>query len=115
LYQRLLKESDDPAVLGTIAAALADSTLGYDQRISDASGLRAAKEKLQLPEHNEALQSIEAALARLEGRKPAAVKNAFNHPIDWAVVKQIPEDQHATIRTSRGNILLKLHVGAAPG
>src|SRR5690606_14984460 len=81
VYQRLLMESEDPAVLGTIASALADSTLGYDQRINDPSALRAAKKKLQLPEHNEALQSIEAALARIEGREPTPVENAFNHPI----------------------------------
>lgn len=115
VYQRLLMESEDPAVLGTIASALADSTLGYDQRINDPSALRAAKKKLQLPEHNEALQSIEAALARIEGREPTPVENAFNHPIDWALVKQIPEDQHAVIRTRRGNIRLKLHVETAPG
>lgn len=115
LYQELLRESDDPAVLGTIASALADSTLGYRQYIKDLSSLQAAEAKLKLPQDNEALQSVEAARAFFEGREPVTVRNAFNHPIDWNLVRQVSQNQRATIRTSRGSIVIALKVNEAPG
>jgi hypothetical protein len=56
--------------------------------------LRLQKDKLSLPKDNEALQPLEAAIAHFEGKKiPAEVKNEFNHPIDWSLVKTIPKDQ----------------------
>jgi cyclophilin family peptidyl-prolyl cis-trans isomerase/HEAT repeat protein len=115
VYRDLLITQEDPAVLGTIAMALADSTLGYRNYFRDASALYPAREKLRLPEHNEALQSVEAAIARLEDRKARPVGNHFNHPIDWGLVKKIPHGQVATIRTSRGSVVVRLLVNEAPG
>jgi cyclophilin family peptidyl-prolyl cis-trans isomerase/HEAT repeat protein len=115
LYRDLLATEEDPAVLGTIAIALADSTLGYRSHFPDGSVLYSAREKLSLPEHNEALQSIEAAIAQLENRKPEPIENNFNHPIDWQLVKKIRHDQLATIQTTRGSIIVRLLVNEAPG
>ena len=114
-YRDLVNNQEDPAVIGSIAMALADSTLGYRSYFQDVSFLYAARERLRLPEHNEALQSVEAAIAQLENRKVAPVTNEFNHPVDWALVKRIPSDQRATIRTSRGSIIIRLLVNDAPG
>lgn len=115
IYKRAIK-TGDPAVIGTIAEALADSTLGYRNVIKDFSFLYEAKEKLSLPKDNEALQPLEAAIAHFEKRKATSpVKNDFNHPIDWELVKSIPKDQHAVIKTSRGNITIRLLVEEAPG
>jgi cyclophilin family peptidyl-prolyl cis-trans isomerase/HEAT repeat protein len=116
LYRDLVEESEDPAVLGSIAAALADSAAGFRKHLSDASFLMAAREKLTLPEDNEALQSIAAAVARLEANSISEpVENTFNHPIDWELVKAIPENQRAIIKTSRGSIIIQLLVNESPG
>lgn len=115
LYRNLLTTETDPAVIGTIATALADSTLGYRTHFKDASVLYSARQKLSLPEDNEALQSVEAAIAHLEHRKPVTIENEINHPIDWQLVKRIPRDQLATIRTTRGSIIVRLLVNEAPG
>jgi len=115
LYRDLMQEQEDPPVLGSIAIALADSALGHRNLLKDAAFLYAAKEKLTLPEHNEALQSVEAAIAHFEHRKPTPVKNEFNHPIDWELVKNISEDQRATIKTTRGSIIIRLLVNESPG
>ena len=109
-------ETRDPAVIGTIASALADSTLGYKNIITDYSFLNDAKKKLSLPKDIEALQPLSLAIAHFEGMKASQeVKNAFNHPIDWELVKTIPADQHVSIKTDKGEIVLRLLVEEAPG
>lgn len=115
LYKGLIESQNDPAVLGTIASALADSTLNYKNAYNDISFLVTAREKLHLPEHIEAVQPLEQAIAYLGGNEAQEIANQFNHPIDWAFVKTIPKDQRATIKTTRGNIIIQLLVEEAPG
>jgi cyclophilin family peptidyl-prolyl cis-trans isomerase/HEAT repeat protein len=109
-------DTGDAAVMGTIAGTLADSTLGYKKAITDYSFLYEAKKKLSLPKDNEALQPLEAAIAHFEGKKISnEVKNEFNHPIDWALVKTIPSDQKVLIKTGKGDVVIRLLVEEAPG
>lgn len=109
-------ETGDAAVMGTIASALADSTLGYKEIIKDFTFLYEAKDKLSLPKDNEALQPLEAAIAYFEGKKVSPeVKNEFNHPIDWNLVRTIDKDQKVLIQTSKGEIIIRLLVEEAPG
>jgi cyclophilin family peptidyl-prolyl cis-trans isomerase/HEAT repeat protein len=115
VYERLMQAQADPAVLGTIASALADSTLKYKKLYNDITFLVDAREKLRLPEHIEALQPIEAAIAYLSGKDPRVLRNEFNHPIDWALVKRIPTGQIATIKTTRGDVIVRLLVEESPG
>lgn len=116
LFQNLMQSQEDPAVLGTIASALADSTRGYLELIRDTAFLYTAKKKLRMPEHVETLHSIDAAIAYLTGdRMPSATVPAFNHPIDWELVRKIPNNQRVTIKTSRGDIVMRLFVDEAPG
>lgn len=115
VYKKAL-ESGDAAVMGTIASALADSTLGYKNIIKDFTFLYDARNKLSLPKDNEALQPLEAAIAHFEGKKISAeVKNEFNHPIDWGLVKTIPKNQKVLIKTVKGDIVIQLLVEEAPG
>ncbi len=114
LYQQAIEKAD-AAVTGIIAQLLGDSSKNYKPLIKDISFLKEAKSKLMLPKDNEAMQPVEAALAYLEGRKAIDVKNDFNHPINWLLVKSIPANQSATIKTTKGNITLNLFVDEAPG
>lgn len=109
-------QTGDPAVIGIVAEALTDPALGYKEILTDYTFLKEAKNKLSLPKDNEALQPLEAALAYFEGRKAAdPVKNEFNHPINWELVKGIPKDQRVLIKTEKGDITLRLLVEEAPG
>jgi cyclophilin family peptidyl-prolyl cis-trans isomerase/HEAT repeat protein len=105
----------DAAVIGTIAAALADSTLGYKKFITNINFLYDAQQKLSLPKDNEALQPLALAIAHFENKKPEEIKNEFNHPINWTLVKTIPRHQKVLIRTNKGDIILRLLVEEAPG
>lgn len=115
IYSGIISSSDDPAVIGTLAGALADSALNYRELILDYRFLMGARSRLQLPAHIEAVQPLEAAIAYFEGREAPDVHNEFNHPIDWELVRKIPEGHLVTIRTSRGNIAMRLLVNEAPG
>ncbi len=115
IYAASIRAESDPAVIGIFAAALTDSTLGFRSEIRDHSFLKEARSRLQLPRHIEAVEPLEAAIAYFEGRKPPPLQKAFNHPIDWEMVKRIPPDMTATIKTTRGNMRLRLFVEEAPG
>ena len=109
-------DTGDAAVIGTIASTLADSTFGYKKIITDYKFLYTAKSKLSLPKDNEALQPLEAAIAHFEGKKITnEVKNEFNHPIDWNLVKTIAADQKVLIKTGKGDVIIRLLVEEAPG
>lgn len=112
---RDLVSSNDPAVVAIIAAALADKDAGYKALIGAADFLHAARRKLRLPRDNEAVQAVEEAIAAFEGKQPMQVKNEFNHPIDWTLLRSVPSDQRATIKTSRGNIVIRLLADESPG
>jgi cyclophilin family peptidyl-prolyl cis-trans isomerase/HEAT repeat protein len=114
VYTRAM-QTKDPAVIGAISSALQDSTLGYRTIITDFKFLYDAKGSLSLPKDNETLQSLDAAIAYFEKKEAPKVTNEFNHPIDWNLVKTIPKDQTAIIKTNRGNITIKLFVEESPG
>lgn len=114
MYKQALL-TGDAAVIGIVAGALTNSLHNYKSMITDYGFLYEAKQKLSLPKDNEALQPLEAAIAFFEGKKATPLKNEFNHPIDWELVKKIPKDQKVLIKTSKGDIVLKLLVDEAPG
>jgi cyclophilin family peptidyl-prolyl cis-trans isomerase len=114
LCQRIMPDGD-VAVIGTLAGVLANPTLEYRTLIKDFNFLHESRKKLSLPKDNEALQPLEAAIAHFEHRKTVPVKNEFNNPIDWDLVKKIPTDQKVIVKTSRGHITLRLLVEEAPG
>lgn len=114
MYKALM-QSEDQAVVGTIASALADSDLGHKTILKDPAFLYEAKKKLKLPQDMEALQPIEAAIAHFENRDASLMTNDYNHPINWELIKTIPTGQLATIKTTKGSIVIALRVDEAPG
>jgi cyclophilin family peptidyl-prolyl cis-trans isomerase/HEAT repeat protein len=104
-------DAGDPAVVGTLAEAIADTTLSLHTFVQDNSFLIRAKSKLSLPRDIEALTPLENALARVEGRAPGPLTN----PFDWSLVKRIPSDQRVLIETNKGKIVLQLFVDETPG
>ncbi|MBX2965014.1 MAG: peptidylprolyl isomerase [Cyclobacteriaceae bacterium] len=109
-------QTGDAAVIGTFAGALMNPALKYKEILSDIQFLYDAKAKLSLPRDNEALQPLEAAIAYFENRElDKPVTNNYNHPIDWEVVKSIPQNQQVRISTSKGDIVIQLFIEEAPG
>jgi cyclophilin family peptidyl-prolyl cis-trans isomerase/HEAT repeat protein len=105
----------DVAVIGLVTEALIDSTLGFKGIVKDIEFLHNAKSKLSLPRDYESYEPLEKAIAYFEQRPPIQIVKTYNHPIDWNLVKKISRDQLAVIKTSRGDITVKLFVEEAPG
>jgi cyclophilin family peptidyl-prolyl cis-trans isomerase len=115
VYKDLMQSQTDPAVLASIATALADTALGHREILQDPAFLYTAKSKLRLPEHYEAFQPVESAIAYFEGRPEQIIRNEFNHPIDWNLVAELRTDQRVTIKTTRGDIVIRLFINESPG
>ncbi|WP_400192041.1 peptidylprolyl isomerase [Hymenobacter sp. B81] len=109
--------SGDVALVGTAAAALREPKLEMRRDFRQPDLLRRAQARLALPRDIEAWQAVQQALDYLEGRdKPTPLPSAAaQHPIDWALVQGIPAGQRAVVRTSRGDVVLRLLVEQAPG
>lgn len=114
-YQKAIADGD-PAVITTVASALADSTLGYRGVITDYQFIAAAKQKLVPVKDEDAIAALDRVTAFFEKRKaterPAA---SFNHPINWSRIKDLPADQEVIVYTSKGKIRMRLLVEDAPG
>ncbi len=105
----------DVAVIGIVTEALIDSTLEFKRLVTNLDFLYQAKAKLSLPRDYESYEPLERAIAYFEDKSPVSIKKNFNHPIDWNLVRTIPRDQLAIIKTTRGEITIQLFVEEAPG
>jgi cyclophilin family peptidyl-prolyl cis-trans isomerase len=114
IYTRAI-EIGDAGIIGTIAGAISDPKLNYKNIIKDVTFLQEARKKLSLPKDYEAIQPLEDAIAYIGNSSRPAIKNDYNHPLDWELIKSIPTNQLAVIKTNRGHIKIKLLVEDAPG
>ncbi|MBC5993630.1 peptidylprolyl isomerase [Pontibacter cellulosilyticus] len=108
--------SGDVALVGMAAAAIRDPKLNLRSQYKDYSFLTQAQQKLQLPRDMETNIELQRTLDYLGGKRESITpENPFTHPIDWALVKKIPEGQQVLLKTDKGTIVLQLFVEDAPG
>ncbi|RFP64134.1 hypothetical protein D0N36_15605 [Hymenobacter lapidiphilus] len=107
----------DVAQLGLAAEAIRDPKLNLRPLLPNPDFLLDARAKLVLPRDLEALQSLQQTVDYLRGVKPTPVPvaQAASHPILWDVVMALPAAPRAVVRTSKGNVVLRLLVNEAPG
>ena len=98
------------------AGALRQPDRNYRTYLDTLNFLDTAEAALQLPRDYETLQEIRQTASFLRSGKIAPVpKPSFNHPIDWATLESLPKKPRAVIRTEKGDIVLALLPGTAPG
>jgi len=115
IYKQIIADGDQGAII-SVCGAIRDTTLGFKKIITDYSFLEQAKSKLSLPRDYETYAPLEETLNYLKGLPPpAALKNEYNHPIDWALAVTIPKDQRVRVKTSKGDIVMQLFIEEAPG
>ncbi|SDY71024.1 peptidylprolyl isomerase [Hymenobacter psychrophilus] len=107
----------DVAQLGLAAEAIRDPKLNLRRLLPNTDFLVAARRKLVLPRDLEAWQSLQQTIDYLRGATPTPVPvaRAASHPIPWDVVMALPAVPRAIVRTSKGNVVLRLLVNEAPG
>lgn len=106
----------DIALVAIGAGVLSDTSYHYTEMYDNHDFLYEAKGKLSLPKDNEALQVLNRTIAYFEGKEEMPeTQNEYNHPIEWQLVKLIPDQLEVTVETEKGNIVLRLLVNEAPG
>lgn len=108
--------SGDAGPMAIAAGALRQPDRQYRTYLDTLNFLDSAITLLKLPRDQETLQEIRQTAAFLRtGKTETAPKPAFNHPIDWSLIDQLPKNPKAIIVTDRGNITLELLPAIAPG
>jgi cyclophilin family peptidyl-prolyl cis-trans isomerase len=110
-----LIQKDDIGITALCAAECRSIELKPEEKSMLNSTLNKALLTLQLPREleiaNEIIKTLNAwGITPLDEKKAA-----FNHPIDWNLVKSIPRKQQARITTTKGEIIIELQVEEAPG
>jgi cyclophilin family peptidyl-prolyl cis-trans isomerase/HEAT repeat protein len=116
LYFKQAIQTGDPAMIATAAGALRHPDRSYKTILDSLGFLDAALAKLELPREVETYNELRRTIDFFAG-KPAFVpeKPAYNRPIDWTVLDNLNMEPTAIIRTSKGNIRIRLLPSVAPG
>ena len=108
--------SGDSAVVTTAAGALRDPEMNFKDMITDTAFLTDALAKCKLAEDVEALIELRKTIDYFNGTKTAEEKLPLkNHPIDWDAVAAVSPGQTVEIKTSKGDLIIKLLVNQSPG
>lgn len=109
----LLRGDDGPIYEGSPILNIDD--LGFKRVILDDSYLDTALTNLVLPKQTEAYEQLKNQISLFRTGKPTTInKPVYNHPIKWAQLEEVRNDEKIVIRTSRGEIILKMLPEVAP-
>jgi cyclophilin family peptidyl-prolyl cis-trans isomerase len=110
-----LMDRGDIGITALCAAELRSATLSDEEKAQCNEALNKHLNNLSLPKEVETANEIIKTINAIGKESREEIKVAFNHPIDWKLVKSIPRKQRAQIHTSKGTIEIVLHVEEAPG
>mgnify|MGYP001945364371 FL=1 len=103
-------------MIAVAAEALRNDNLNFSALMSNTDILKQALEKLELPKEIETYNQLQHTIAYLQEEElPEPKLPEYNHPIDWAMLDDLPEDRLITINTNRGAITLEMMPELAPG
>ncbi len=106
---------NDVGLMALCAAEMRNLELTEAAKQRSTSALTAALPQLTLPRDVETYNEIVKTINSLGMEKREEAILAFNHPIDWELVKSIDRRQRAEVMTTQGKIVFELHVEDAPG
>lgn len=110
-----LIQQGDIGVVALAAAELRELKLNESEKSNMLAILQNAMEKLALPREVETFNELVKTLNLFGNAGITEAKPSFNHPIDWQLIGTISQNQRATVRTSKGNIVFELKVNESPG
>lgn len=109
-------ETGDPGMTAEAASALINEERGFSRYLNDSTFIKNALNKTQLPGEIETYNALLRAEAYLkEAPTPAPFSPEYNHPISWDILTSLAIEPQAILRTSKGNIKIKLLPKIAPG
>lgn len=118
LYFKQAIQSGDPGMMAAAASALRNPDRNFKAAF-DSTGtsfLDSALVKLPLPKEIETYNEVRRTIDFFAGKpESAARKPDYSHPIDWKVLDEFEIEPTAIIRTTKGNIRIRLLPTVAPG
>ncbi|NBC09133.1 MAG: hypothetical protein GVY26_18230 [Bacteroidetes bacterium] len=109
-------QTGDPGMIAVAAKALRNERLNFSDYVTDVTPLQDALAQLELPKEIETYNELNHTIAFLRDESvPEPKTPAYNHPIDWAMLKELGQNRRATITTNQGAIQLQLLPEYAPG
>lgn len=115
-YFRMAIDTGDPGMMAAAAIALRNPARNFKESLDSLDFMETALRKLSLPAATETYNELNRTWHFLQGKpEPAPLKPEFNHPIDWSVLDEFNMEPTAIIRTTKGNISIKLLPTLAPG
>ncbi len=109
-------ENGDVGMMAVAAEVLRDPKLNFQETFDSLVILENALGKLRLPQEIETYNEIKKTLDYFNG-EPQVLPGQprFTHPIPWKLVTDLKEGTRAVIKTTKGDITLKLLPVYAPG
>ncbi|MEN8153664.1 MAG: peptidylprolyl isomerase [Acidobacteriota bacterium] len=115
--------SGDSAIIGISSGILIDKQSGFKGYFDDLDFLSVAIEKCRLPEDLEAWIALKKAIDFFKGESSQEKDKGKNltlpklpaNPTNWDQVISISPEQKVRIKTSRGDIVIRLDINKAPG
>jgi len=116
-YFKQAIQSGDGAMIGLCAGVLREPDLGFKTIYKDAGFLKAALAGIKLPMDIEAYQELQETIAFFYGEKaslPPTAAQKRRKTADWQKIAAIDPDQEVLVKTTRGDITLRLLVNDSP-
>ncbi len=108
--------SGDSAVVTMAAGILRDEGMNFKEYVKDTAFLKSALSNCKLPVDLEAHVELRKTIDFFEGTETAEDKPPVeNSVIDWELVNTIVPGKRVTVKTSRGDIVIRLMVDESPG
>lgn len=114
-FKRCIIEGD-PAMQAIAGSIITEEELNLNQVFTDYQFIKDAQSRLSLPGNIETYLILQKAINYLEGNpeKTIDVPNRNPTDIDWPLIRVLKDQKKVTIRTSKGNIVLRMHPEVAP-
>lgn len=114
-YISTITANGDSGQLAAIGQLLSKKELNFKSLRFDYGFLNKAINKLELPKELESFNFLVDAINYLQDTTMQKVRSTEIMDIDWSLLDGISDSTSATIRTTRGDVLLVLKPGKAPG
>ena len=90
-------------------------TYDWNSMIKDSTWQEDVLNTMKLPQDIESYNEFNEALSKINNESFTKVTPEFNHPIDWTLLQTVYDSSRVVMKTSKGNITLKLFPDHAPG
>jgi len=107
-------QSQDVALITMAASILQDKDLDFRTQYSNTYFLTQALHNCEMPKDIEAYRELNKAIEFINGAKSTNTEDIVCQHIEWSLVTSISPEQKAIIKTTKGDITLKLNVNESP-